>query len=69
MGQSLMGRDETLARAIELRNPYVDPLSYLQVELLGRFRSLPSESPERDGLDNALLVSLIGISAGLRNTG
>ncbi len=69
MGQSLMGRDETLARAIELRNPYVDPLSYLQVELLGRFRSLPSESPERDGLDDALLVSLIGISAGLRNTG
>ena len=68
-GRSLLEHDPTLARAIELRNPYVDPMSYLQVELLERLRALPDESPDREGLEYAVLVSLIGISAGMRNTG
>ncbi len=59
----------TLDRAIELRNPYVDPLSFLQVDLLRRLRSLPEESPDRPALEDAVLVSLLGISAGMRNTG
>ena len=68
-GSALLEHDPTLARAIELRNPYVDPISYLQVELLRRLRALPSESAEREDLEYAVLVSLIGISAGMRNTG
>lgn len=68
-GAELLGRDSTLARTIELRNPYVDPISYLQVELLQRLRTLPRESPGREELDYAVLVSLLGISAGMRNTG
>jgi phosphoenolpyruvate carboxylase len=68
-GAELLGHDPTLARSIELRNPYVDTLSYLQVELLRRLRALPDESPDRSGLEYAVLVSLLGISAGLRNTG
>jgi phosphoenolpyruvate carboxylase len=68
-GTELLGNDPTLARAIELRNPYVDPISYLQVELLRRLRALPAEDQERAGLEYAVLVSLLGISAGLRNTG
>jgi phosphoenolpyruvate carboxylase len=68
-GSSLLDHDPTLARSIELRNPYVDPLSYLQVELLKRLRGLPEESPDRAELEYAVLVSLLGISAGLRNTG
>lgn len=60
---------DTLSRSIELRNPYVDPISYLQVELLGRLRALGSESPERPAIEEAVLVSLLGISAGMRNTG
>lgn len=68
-GAALLEHDPTLARAIELRNPYVDPISYLQVELLKRRRALPEESPEREQLDYALLVSLLGIAAGVRNTG
>jgi phosphoenolpyruvate carboxylase len=68
-GSSLLEHDPTLARSIELRNPYVDPLSYLQVELLKRLRGLPEESPDRAELEYAVLVSLLGISAGLRNTG
>jgi len=68
-GTGLLEHDPTLERAIELRNPYVDPISYLQVELLRRLRDLPTESPDREALEYAVLVSLIGISAGMRNTG
>lgn len=67
-GMPLLEHDPTLARGIELRNPYVDPISYLQVELLQRLRGLDDESPA-EGLDEAVLISLIGISAGMRNTG
>ena len=68
-GGPLLENDTTLARSIELRNPYVDPISHLQVELLRRLRQAPSETSERDELDYAVLVSLLGIAAGMRNTG
>ncbi len=58
--------DSTLARSIELRNPYVDPLSFLQIELLRRKRAAPEESPE---LLRAVLLTINGIAAGLRSTG
>ncbi|MBX3189208.1 MAG: phosphoenolpyruvate carboxylase, partial [Labilithrix sp.] len=57
-----------LARSIELRNPYVDPLSFIQVELLRRKRELPAGDVPHE-LDRALLLTLNGIAAGLRNTG
>lgn len=68
-GTGLPGPDPTLARSVELRNPYVDPISYLQVELLSRLRSLPENSAEREQLEYSMLVSLQGVSAALRNTG
>ena len=68
-GMDLLEHNPSLMRGIDLRNPYVDPISYLQVELLKRLRRLPGESQDREGLDYAVLVSLIGISAGMRNTG
>ena len=70
-GQELLGGDPTLLRGIELRNPYVDPISYLQVELLKRLRALPEDADEgeRAGLEEAVMMSLLGIAAGLRNTG
>ena len=68
-GKNVREHDQTLSRAIELRNPYVDPMSYLQVELLKRLRTLHSESPDLKDLEDAVQVSLIGISAGMRNTG
>ena len=58
-----------MERTIALRNPYVDPISYLQVELLRRLRTLPEEDSEREGLEYAVLVSLLGVAAGMRNTG
>jgi phosphoenolpyruvate carboxylase len=68
-GSPLLEHDPTLARAIELRNPYVDPISHLQVELIKRLRAATGENDERADMEYAVQVTLIGISAGLRNTG
>jgi len=61
----LLEKNVVLARSIRLRNPYVDPLSLIQVDLLRRKRA-GEESAE---LDYALAATINGISAGLRNTG
>ncbi len=61
----LLEKNPVLARSIRLRNPYVDPMSLLQLELLRRKRA--GESGE--GLDRAITATINGISAGLRNTG
>ncbi len=63
---TLLAGDPTLARAIALRNPYVDPMSLLQVDLLERWRS--ANRPEGPLLD-ALLATVSGIARGLQNTG
>jgi len=64
--ETLLEGDVTLQRAIMLRNPYVDPMSFLQVDLLGRWRETGSEDPQ---LFEALLASVNGIAQGLQNTG
>jgi phosphoenolpyruvate carboxylase len=67
------GHDELLAgnpvlrRSIDVRNPYVDPINLVQVELLRRLRSEQCEDPEL--LRDALLVTVNGVAAGMRNTG
>jgi len=58
-----------LRTAIALRNPYVDPLSLLQIALLGRKRATAADAPEIERLDDALAATLSGIAQGLRNTG
>jgi phosphoenolpyruvate carboxylase len=64
--QELLEGDITLQRAIMLRNPYVDPMSLMQVDLLARWR----ESEYKDTkLFDALLSSVNGIAQGLQNTG
>jgi phosphoenolpyruvate carboxylase len=68
-GAPLLANDAVLSRSIELRNPYVDPISHLQVELLRRLRASPEDSIDRRSLSYAVRVSLIGISAGMRTTG
>jgi phosphoenolpyruvate carboxylase len=65
-GQSeLLERNPVLLRSIKLRNPYVDPMSLIQVELLRRKRS--GEASEE--LNYALGATMNGIAAGLHNTG
>jgi phosphoenolpyruvate carboxylase len=61
----LLETNPVLRRSIQLRNPYVDPMSLIQVELLRRKRA-GEDTPE---LNDALAATIHGISAGLRNTG
>jgi phosphoenolpyruvate carboxylase len=63
--KELLDRNPVLSRSIKLRNPYVDPLSLIQVELLRRKRN-GDPSPE---LDYAIGATMNGIAAGLHNTG
>ena len=58
-----------LKEGIKLRNPYIDPLSYLQIELLKRLRSMDEDDPEKEELEHAVMISLIGVATGMRNTG
>ena len=62
---TLLEKNPVLARSIRLRNPYVDPLSLIQVELLRRKR----RGEDNDDLNYALAATINGIAAGLRNTG
>ncbi len=62
---TLLEKNAVLARSIRLRNPYVDPLSLIQVELLRRKRG----GEDNDNLNYALAATINGIAAGLRNTG
>ena len=71
--QTLLERNPVLANSIRLRNPYVDPMSLLQLELLSRKRAEDKSNPESETrkaeLDRAITATINGISAGLRNTG
>jgi phosphoenolpyruvate carboxylase len=61
----LLEGNTMLRRSIEVRNPYVDPINLLQVELLKRVRAGDRSPPTL----HALLVTMNGIAAGMRNTG
>jgi phosphoenolpyruvate carboxylase len=66
----LMEADPVIQRSVQLRNPYVDPLNYLQVEMLRRLRALPNpEGAEAEGCREVVVLTINGIAAGLRNTG
>ena len=63
---ALLDGDVTLQRAIMLRNPYVDPMSLMQIDLLERWRD---SGRTDEALFEALLASVNGIAQGLQNTG
>ena len=66
----LMEEDPVIEHSVHLRNPYVDPLNYIQVEMLKRLRTLPDQnSDEADALREVINITINGIAAGLRNTG
>lgn len=68
--EELMDGDPVIQRSVRLRNPYVDPLNYLQVDMLRRLRNLPDPNdPQADALRQVLRITINGIAAGLRNTG
>jgi len=72
--RELLANDPMLRETLDLRTPYLDPLSYLQVELLDRKRSGRSSEGQAgevdpEAIDRAIELTINGISAGLRNTG
>lgn len=64
--QELLEHDPRLALSIRLRNPYIDPISTLQVDLLQRWRQ---SGREDEALLRALVASVNGVSQGVQNTG
>jgi phosphoenolpyruvate carboxylase len=70
--RELLEKTPVLKRSIEVRNPYVDPMSYLQVELLSRYRRARQSGGSDKKLSeylHALLLTINGVAAGMRNTG
>jgi phosphoenolpyruvate carboxylase len=67
----LLAEEPVLRSAIALRNPYVDPLSLLQIALLGRKRAAGGAAGETADarVDEAIAATLSGVAQGLRNTG
>jgi phosphoenolpyruvate carboxylase len=73
-GRSLLADQPILARTLAVRDRYLHPMHALQIELLGRVRNHNGPDPAADGAtdpttDRALLLTINGIAAGLRNTG
>jgi phosphoenolpyruvate carboxylase len=68
--QALLEREPVLAKSVQLRNPYIYPLNYIQVEMIRRLRALPDKTTlEADAIRNVIELTINGVSGGLKNTG
>ena len=67
---NLLDSEPVNQRSVQLRNPYVDPLNYIQVDMLRRLRALPDqEGAKAEALREVIVITINGIASGLRNTG
>jgi phosphoenolpyruvate carboxylase len=66
--KEMLEKEPQLNQSIKLRNPYIDPISFIQIELIQRLRANPGE-PLKTQLQEAILMTINGIAAGLKNTG
>ncbi|MDB4837767.1 phosphoenolpyruvate carboxylase [Marinomonas sp.] len=63
--ERLIEDNKTIRQSIDVRNPYIDPLHYLQAELLYRSR----KDKENAEVNKALMITMAGIASGMQNTG
>lgn len=70
-GDELLSQTPWFQGSIDVRNPYIDPLNLIQIELLRRRRALPASAPEedREHLRHLLRLTVQGVAAGMRTTG
>jgi phosphoenolpyruvate carboxylase len=67
--KSRLANNPSLARSIQHRFPYIDPLHHLQIELIRRYRHGTQEQDRDERVQRGIHISINGIAAGLRNTG
>ena len=68
--KTLLELEPVTQNAVHLRNPYIDPLNYIQVEMLRRLRTFSDpHNPEANSLREVVFLTINGIAAGLKNTG
>lgn len=65
----LLARTPVMQTSIERRNPYVDPLNFIQVSLLRELRALQPDTPDYEAVLSAVLSTVNGIAAGMKTTG
>ena len=67
--KEILDHQPILQKSIKLRNPYIDPINFIQINLLKKYRALPDDSPDKDDLLMILRETVNGIAAGMKNTG
>ena len=68
--KALLEREPVLSKSVQLRNPYIDPLNYIQVEMIRRLRGLEDKTGSAaDELRAVIELTINGVSGGLKNTG
>lgn len=65
----LLERMSAIQTSIERRNPYVDPLNFIQVDLLKQLREISADDPQYSAIMDAVLATINGIAAGMKTTG
>jgi phosphoenolpyruvate carboxylase len=67
--KQLLAGEPVLLKSVQLRNPYIDPLNYLQVEMMRRLRGGKLSKSEDEATRSVVELTINGISGGLKNTG
>ncbi len=65
----LLAGNPVMRRSIDRRNPYVDPLNFVQVALLHELRQMSPDTPDYDAVLNVVIQTVNGIAAGMKTTG
>ena len=68
-GGEILANDPALQQSIRLRNPFIDPINYIQLNLIRKLRSQKLAKKEREEVIHAILLTINCIATGMRNTG